>query len=170
MTHGPPLPVALETSGLVRRAIASLLDAVPAITLWGVASLTMLGAGGVSLPPSQWNLLDRLVDIFNVNPGLIGWPLVWLTMAMVLWHFLTVAMWGVSPGKRVVGLRLCDNRGRRLGAVRALVHALMRPVTVALLALGPLWALADPERRTLYDRISGVYVATSLGADGPGRG
>ena len=118
----------------------------------------------MALPPSQWNLLDQWVDVFNTNPGLIGWPLAWLTVATVLWHFVTVTIWGASPGKRVVGLSLFDGQGQRLGPFRALVHAVMRPVTGACLALGPLWALADPERRTLYDRISGVYVGTSSGS------
>ena len=145
------------------------MDAIPAVTLWGTATLTLAGEDAVALPPGQWNLLDRLVDAFNVAPGLILWPLAWLTLALVLWHFVTVAAWGTSPGKRVVGLRMLDGRGERVSSMRALAHALMRPVTGACLALGPLWALADPERRTLYDRLSGVYIASAPTSASPNR-
>jgi len=166
MVVSPSTPITLRTAGFTRRAAAATLDAFPAVTLWGGATLTLASSGAASLPASQWNLLDGLVDVANTSPALIAWPLVWLTAALVLWHFVTVAAWGTSPGKRVVGLRMVDGRGERVGAWRALVHAVLRPVTVACLALGPLWALADPERRTLYDRISGVYVASATEAGG----
>ena len=152
----------LQTAGVARRLFAASLDAVPAVALWGVATLTLASGVAEPLPPSQWTLLDRLVDIFNTRPGLLGWPLAWLMTATVLWHFVTVTAWGTSPGKRIVGLRMVDCHGAQLGPLRALVHAVLRPLTLACLALGPLWALADPERRTLYDRISGVYVAASV--------
>lgn len=161
MVTAPSPTITLHAAGFARRAAAATLDAVPAVTLWGVATLTLASSGSGPLPPSQWNILDRLVDVANTNPALIGWPLSWLIAALVLWHFVTVTMWGTSPGKRVVGLQVVDVRGERVGTLRAFVHAVLRPTTCACLALGPLWALADPERRTLYDRLSGVYVGST---------
>jgi uncharacterized RDD family membrane protein YckC len=94
----------------------------------------------------------------NTAPGLVVWPLIWCAVASVLWHAITVAMFGTSPGKKVVGLTVLTSYGGRPSPVRASLHALTGTLTGACLAIGPLWALADPERRTLYDRICGIYV------------
>lgn len=156
----------LRTAGLLRRSAAALLDAVPALTLWWAVSLSYKAEAASGVTQSQWNLLDRSVDTLNTTPDVIIWPLVWCLLGSVVWHTLTVAVFGTSPGKHVVGLTLLSSQGERPGPLRSLVHALMRPLTAACLALGPLWALADPERRTLYDRLSGIYVTVDAAATG----
>ena len=158
MVSSVPSQASVHTSGVVRRLLATALDAVPAVTLWWGTTLTLASGEYASLPASRWNLLDRIVDILNTAPGLVIWPLVWCGLASVLWHSITVALFGTSPGKKVVGLTVIAADGKRPGPLRALLHALLRPLTSACLAVGPLWALADPERRTLYDRMCGIYV------------
>ena len=168
MTASSAPRIAIHTAGLWRRTTATLLDAVPAAALGGVTMTTVASSSTTPLPPSQWNLLDRLVDTLNTQPEVLGWPLLWLMVAMFVWHFVTVASWGMSPGKRVVGLTMVDKHGDRVGPYRALAHALIRPLTLLCLAIGPLWMLADPERRTLYDRLSGVFVVSNLTASTTG--
>jgi len=158
MVSSVPNQASVDTSGVVRRLLATALDAVPTVTLWWATTLTLASSEYENLPPSRWNLLDRIVDIVNTAPGLVIWPLMWCGLASVLWHAITVALFGTSPGKKVVGLRVIAADGKRPGPLRALLHALLRPLTSASLAIGPLWAFADPERRTLYDRMCGIYV------------
>lgn len=166
MASATPHLSVVETAGVTRRTLAMALDSVPALTLWWGATVSLTHTSEVAAT-SQWNLLDRSVDLFNTTPSAILWPLVWLCLASILWHALTVALFGTSPGKRIVGLSVSGPTGEPPGVFRACVHALMRPLTSACLALGPLWALADPERRTLYDRLSGVYVIVTPDASQP---
>ena len=167
MVTATPNPSEVRSAGFFRRGIAALLDAVPALTLWWAASLGMSAEGAENVP-SQWNLLDRVVDTLNTSPGLVLWPIAWGVLGSVAWHTLTVSAFGTSPGKRVVGLKVVSSRGEAPGPARAFAHALMRSVSSACLALGPLWALADPERRTLYDRLSGIYVSVAYSAPSSG--
>lgn len=149
----------MHSAGFTRRTLAALLDAVPALTLWWAASINLSASMSDAIPPNRWNFIDRTVDIFNAAPQVLIWPLLWFSLASVLWHSVTVAFFGTSPGKRVVGIVLLDKRGQGPGVLRSFFHALFKLITSACLALGPLWSLADPERRTLYDRLCGVYVA-----------
>jgi len=151
-------PLSVHTAGAVRRTLAAALDAVPALTLWWATTLTLASSVHQGIPSNRWNGLDRLVDVFNSSPDLIAWPLLWCVLASVLWHTVTVALFGTSPGKKVVGLTVVASHGARPGPIRAFLHALLWPMTSACLAIGPLWSFADPERRTLYDRLCGVYV------------
>lgn len=157
----------IHTAGFVRRALAAALDAVPALTLWWGTTVNLASGRYETIPVSRWNLLDRLVDVINSSPGLIGWPIIWCCLASVIWHTVTVAMFGTSPGKKIVGLTVVAPHGGPPGPLRALLHALLRPATSACLAIGPLWAFADPQRRTLYDRICGIYVAMGEPAVSP---
>lgn len=154
------LPV--RTAGTLRRGLAALIDLVPLGTLWLGATLWLAAAAPGPLGDSRWNLLDRFVDAVNQTPRVVIIPAGVLGVTLLLWHFLTVALSGTTPGKRVLGLRVIDARGRRPGVLRAFAHALLRVISLALWGAGHLWSIADPHRRTLYDRLSGTWVVEDL--------
>ena len=129
-------PQTVEIAGFVRRSVAALLDAVPALTLWWVVTLNLSSSTEGALPPSRWNLLDHVVDLLNAAPHMILWPLAWFSVASVVWHTLSVTFFGTSPGKRIVGLKLIDRQGEGPGPLRALIHALLALATSFFLALG----------------------------------
>ncbi|MGM0577057.1 MAG: RDD family protein [Myxococcota bacterium] len=150
--------VEVRTPGLVRRGLAALFDLVPALTLAGAATLALPSWGDATLPPSRWNALDRVVDVLNAAPGRALGPAAVALGVLVAWHLVGTLAWGGSPGKRLLALRIVGPDGRRPGLARALVHALLRAASLLGLGIGHLWWLADPERRTLYDRLAGVRV------------
>ncbi len=120
---------------------------------------------------------------FQGEPG----PMRWAFQAFLFVVLGAYFVWFWSNGRRTlpmktVGLRLLDRDGRPVGTGRAAVRytwcwaMLLAPVGAAwqggapawLLALPVpfLWALLDPQRRTLYDRLAGtrLVVDTTPGA------
>ena len=132
------------------------------MTLW---LATTFGLGATTPGPlaeSRWNLLDRVVDAINQTPIVVALPLALLLITVFLWHFVSLAISGTTPGKRVLGLRVVDRAGGKPHAVRALIHSLLRVLSLVLLMSGHLWSFADRDRRTLYDRLAGVWVVSEV--------
>ncbi len=167
-TRQPPrrgaAAVQVETAGTLRRASAAALDAMPLVAVAGVSALTGV-FGALPEQAVAYNLFDRFVDVANAQPALVAGPLVLFALAEIVWHAVCVTVGGSTPGKRVLGLRVVGPDGRRPGPVRATVHALLRVVSLATLGFGHFAAIPDPARRTLYDRLAGVFVVV----DSPGR-
>lgn len=149
--------VQVETAGTLRRAGAAALDAMPLAAVAGASALAGL-FGSMPASTAAYNLFDRFVDVANSQPALLLGPLALFGLAEIVWHAVCVAVGGSTPGKRVLGLRLVGPDGRRPGPVRATVHALLRVVSLATIGFGHLTAIPDPARRTLYDRLAGVFV------------
>ena len=120
---------------------------------------------GGPLPPLATAVLDA--------PGLRGaigaahaatWSLAWpglLAFAMLgaLYHVAgECSRWQGGVGKRVLGLRACDRRGRRLDVGRACLRYLAAGLSWATLNGGHLMAAWPPRHLALHDRCSGTVV------------
>lgn len=150
--------VEVRAAGVWRRAAAACIDLLPWLTIWGLVVSAMGVSAVEEPPPSQWNLLDRWVDQLNRDPGVWLMPLVVLVALGVLLPFAFEAVAGWSLGERILGLRVIDGRGRKPTPARALAHCLLRVPSLALLLVGALWAIVDPERRAAHDRLAGIWV------------
>ena len=102
----------------------------------------------------------------------------WLRWGLQAWLFAVIGVyfvWFWSEGRRTlpmrtIGLRLVDAQNQPLGRGRALLRYLLawalllapvlltaetrHPVWLLLLPIPFVWGLADPQRRTLYDRLA----------------
>ena len=148
----------IETAGLLRRSLAALIDAIPMATLWGILTGVISLLGGMALPPSPWNAVDRLIDLVAQKPD---WALGAGALGLVVicaWHLLGEQTAGASLGKRVMGLRIETASGHQPSLTRSALVALGRIGSVLTLGLFHLWAFVDAERRTLGDRLSGTWV------------
>jgi uncharacterized RDD family membrane protein YckC len=80
----------------------------------------------------------------------------------LLYFIVLEALWGVSLGKLVTGLRVVDKSGRPPGAVKAIVRTLLRLLEVNPLLLGGIPAgiavLATKRKQRLGDMAAGTYV------------
>lgn len=161
-TPSPPSPgVALQLVAAPswRRALALLIDAVPVVAVWLLAAMAIGDAATGDTPPAPWNALDLLVDFINAHPGAATAIVTALLALIFAWPWAAALIWGRTPGQHLLGLAVVDARGRPPNLGRTTLHCLLRPIGLAALGAGALWALADPERRTLYDRLAGVWVA-----------
>lgn len=150
-----------------RRALALLVDAIPVAAVWLLVATAIGGAAAADTPPAPWNALDLLVDFINAHPAATFAIVAALLALLFAWPWAATLIWGSTPGERLLGLRVVDARGDRPHLARATLHCLLRPISLAALGAGALWALADPERRTLHDRLAGVWIAHGPAADRP---
>lgn len=78
-------------------------------------------------------------------------------------------VWNWTGGRRTLPMRtwrmcLVDRRGSRLNPQRALIRFLAALVGYGAGGLSVLWALLDPERQFLHDRIAGTRLANDSGS------
>jgi uncharacterized RDD family membrane protein YckC len=71
----------------------------------------------------------------------------------LLWNSI-----GVSPGKRMLGVRTVDATGAPPGFRRGLIRTLGSILSGSFFGLGYAWAVWDREHRTWHDRIAKTYV------------
>jgi hypothetical protein len=66
--------------------------------------------------------------------------------------------WQATPGKRLLGLRVVDLDGRRLGAARVVARQCLKLVDVATSMVTFVIAAVTPRRQALHDILAGTLV------------
>lgn len=92
-------------------------------------------------------ILAQLLDEFTVSLVLV--VIIWLYYAL-----LESSPWQASLGKRVMGLKVVDKRGRRLSFGKATKRLLSRVVTNLTFYFGFFTAAFDKHKETLHDKMS----------------
>ncbi|MGW7192796.1 RDD family protein [Streptomyces sp. NPDC054838] len=154
---------AVRPAGLVRRALARLLDSlvlgavaagaarplVPRVTAHVQAKVD--AARAIGRHTTVW-LLDATVT------GYLGLVLAAVLLFGVLYEVLPTARWGRTPGKKLLGVRVLATATRRPPTFGA---ALRRWLVYAALGVpGSLWCLVDrPRRQAWHDKAAKTYVA-----------
>ena len=140
-THKHPMRYASYS----RRASALAIDSI----WWTVIVLF------VPLGPSTEDVL-MAPESFAVSIA------VWLVIGQCLPILVTGvlwAVWGTSPGKRALHLRIVDaDTGRRMTVRQAGLRTLGYLLTFATLGAGFLWVLFNERKQCLHDRIANTVV------------
>lgn len=85
----------------------------------------------------------------------------WVRIAFILALAYHVSFWtlkGTTLGGIICQLRLVRTDGGPVGFPDALVRGLTGIFSLAVLGLGFLWILKDPDRQAWHDRVAGTYV------------
>lgn len=137
-----------QPAGVVTRVVASAIDAVVVMV---IAAAIYGGIAGVS---------------FLIRPRNFSWPsgLGWSIPVVILvisvpYLALSWATVGRTAGDSLLGLRVADRRGRRLGVGRAVARA----VLCALFPIGLFWVAVSRANRSVQDillRTAVVYAWT----------
>jgi len=159
-THVPATraPLEVEAAPSWRRACALGIDLLPILTLWLLATLAISAGSAEPAPETRWNLLDTLVDTIHARPTVVALSGVSFALLLFAWPLALHLLRGATPGRRVMGLTLVTRGGAAPEVGRLAAHCALRVVGLLFFAVGALWALADPARRTLYDRAAAVWV------------
>lgn len=132
--------VAWLVDALCVTALLAALLAVVEPTAFGELQLVL------AAPPSGTEWVRQLLPVIAAG-ALLGF---------IYTAFFGFAAGGVSPGRRLVGLRLADAAGDAPGPVRAVLRAALSLVSFALGLLGFVVAFVTPRRQTLHDLLSGT--------------
>jgi uncharacterized RDD family membrane protein YckC len=148
----------MQTAGALRRLMATYLDM---LVFCGLSALLVL-------PVSQsinWTALpgnlDEIVDTVT-DPSWLSHASGVLGMWIALWWCYFVSGWGLfgaTPGKWAVGLRVVDHRGRYpIGFSRSLLRLVAYMVSSLTFGLGHLLIVTRSDRRALHDMLAGTRV------------
>jgi uncharacterized RDD family membrane protein YckC len=131
-------------AGLITRSLANVADLV-------VVVMIVIG-GYLAVSATQ----------FLLGPATVSFPAVSArTLLLVglgvqaLYFLVTWAVVGGTYGDRLLGLRVCDDRGARLGWGRCAVRA----VLCTIFPVGLLWVLVSQENRSVQDVVLRTSVA-----------
>ncbi len=154
MTEEKPRVMTGRYAGAVSRFLAFLIDALVV-----TSGFTLIVAGAVFL------LQLILGDGFEPT-GSRG---IWYVVALVSWIFvytwLSVAVYGKTVGKALLGIRVVSSDGSIVVRGRqALVRALTYPVSFAALFLGLGGVVFGRERRAWHDHFAGTTVVYDWGS------
>jgi uncharacterized RDD family membrane protein YckC len=160
-----------ERAGIARRLAAAAYDSLLLAALMLVLGFILLPILGVPAPPAGERLplpspgarAVSFAAIFVVCGAYCAW--MWSggrrTLAMRTWHLAISTRTGTQPDK---ARALCRYLAWWIGPACALVaYVLARPTghgrwALVLLALDYAWALVDPDRQFLHDRIAGTRI------------
>ena len=118
------------------------------VVLLMVASLIYVASTGI---PED----DQFTDAQAEQAAIIWWALFIPTWLAMTWFFNAK---GWTLGKRAVGLRIVDERGRAPGVGRGMGRTVGAWVSWIPLGLGFLWASWDERGQTWHDKMAGTYV------------
>lgn len=137
--------------------------ALPARALaWGIDVLAMVGLAMIGL---------RLVSMLGAAGGFAS-AIGFVVIFAIQWGYFAISEWalaGQTLGKRIVGLRVLDARGLRIGLVQAVVRNLVRTVDFlpGFYLVGGTSALLDAQGRRLGDLAAGTIVVRERRAPAP---
>lgn len=126
------------------RARAFVIDQVAGFMAFGYGCLF----GGVS---AVFGLDAEAVGMITLFLGFIGW---------FCYHWLTVANWGQTAGKEMLGVKVVRLDGKRVGRYHALGRVVAGGLSWATLGLGFLVPLFRKDRRALHDLVARTKVVS----------
>lgn len=140
-------------AGPVTRFIAFIIDSVIVTT-----GFTLIAAGA--------RFLIELVTARQIEVGGRG---LWFVIAFVVWAFLylwlSIAVFGKTLGKTVMGVRVVTADGSvALHGQQAMVRALSYPLSFAVIGVGLLGVVFGRERRAWHDHLARTAVVYDWGS------
>jgi len=139
-------------AGPVTRLIAFMLDSLIVTT-----GFTLIVAGV--------SYLIELVSAVQVEAGQGLWYVVGFVLWAFLYLWLSVAVFGKTLGKTVMGVRVVGADGSvALHSRQAFVRALTYPLSFAIVGLGLLGVVFGRERRAWHDHFAGTSVVYDWGS------
>ena len=131
-----PLPTA-KPGGLLRNIAAMIYDALIVVALWMVATALAMLAG------------FRELDIVDDPLYALYLLLVWCLYLTWFWH-----KGGMTVGMRAWRIRIVGEDGRLPGWGPCLGRFCASLLSSALLGLGFIWSMLDPQKRSWHDILS----------------
>lgn len=106
--------------------------------------------------PQQREAATALADA--IGDAVLAPLLIASLLALAWFSLFECSKLQATPGKRLLGLRVTDTGGGRIGWGRAALRHLAGSLSWLLLNLGHLLALAPPRHLALHDRLAGTRV------------
>nr|WP_275942324.1 RDD family protein [Streptomyces spiramenti] len=161
-------------AGLGRRLAARALDsllpfAAAAAVAWPLVGRARDHVQGKIAAVEQAGVTDTVWLLDTTTAGYLGMVFGAMLLVGLILEALPSAVWGRSPGKAAMGLRLAtmdghDKPGAGAVLVRWLTYSLLGVLVIGLLNV--VWCLWDrPWRQCWHDKAAGTFVAAVRSRD-----
>lgn len=150
MSLGTPMRAA-GYAGFWRRALALLIDTVLATLLSVLIALPLGFVFGVAMAARGAG--DEVAIFGELLGNLLGMLVSWLYFTLC-----EASGWQATPGKRLLGLRVTDLDGRRIGFGRANGRYWAKILSALILLIGYLMAGFTARKQALHDMLAGTLV------------
>ncbi len=131
------------------RVLASIVDSIIIWVVYGIIALlfgfnmeAMMGQGGAAA-----SMMGSAFGLLNI--------LIWLLYSV---GFVSSNL-QATPGKLLVGVKVTDEQGQRVGVLRALGRELSKIISALILMIGFIMIAFTDRKRGLHDMIAGTQVA-----------
>jgi len=139
----------VEKPGVIRRGIALALDFLFLSVFFFPATYLYSGKWILNPEDHLWGITDPICLVF---------------LFIILAYFiLTEAYVGWTVGKKILGMRVVDRIGSKIGLTKSIIRNLLRLVDglPALNLLGIILIMSSPEGQRFGDRIAKAFVTKS---------
>ena len=161
----PAPSVAVEQDPVIRRRAVSGHYAGPITRLLALAGDVFAALGSYGFVGAATLYLLSTVTGVDLTIGSGGWlNLVLLASWTLLWFWVPVAYFGRTPAMAVLGIAVVRRDGGIVNGRRALLRALMLPLSIAVVALGLVGMVIGRERRTFHDAVAGTVAVYDWGS------
>jgi uncharacterized RDD family membrane protein YckC len=147
---GVPVPVALQgdPAGFWVRFLAVIIDG---IIVFAIGAIIWPILFGDTFWVTQTEVIDGEVFSYTTTQS-------WHTLMTLAWKIVFLALYGATPGKRLMGIQILNERGsRRIGFMRATVRSIAEFLSAITLGIGYLMAAFRKDKRALHDLIAGTF-------------
>ncbi|WP_321575022.1 RDD family protein [Paraburkholderia franconis] len=162
------LPNFIDHTGLGRRSLPSIGNVVDARLLMRYATYSQR-ARALFIDSIWWTVILLFIpfgpsteDILMAPETFVSSIILWLMAGQCIPILVTGVMWavwGTSPGKRAVRLRIVDaDTGQPMTVTQAMLRTLGYLFTFATFGAGFLWVLSNPRKQALHDRVANTVV------------
>jgi uncharacterized RDD family membrane protein YckC len=151
--------VHVKAAGFWHRLIAFLVDA--AIVGLIAMALNRASVGPFSttkLPDLNLTWFDQIAEVILRHSRILLPAIIANLCLCFAYVYLHLVFLGRTPGKLLVGLRVIDTKGRKVGPIRAFIRTLAYIPSGLCFGMGFLWVAFDVERRGVHDLIAGTFV------------
>lgn len=145
---------AIETvryAGFWYRALALLIDVILSWILMFIIILPLAFILGASMAGSA-----SMQEIEAAGEGLGNF--IGLLVGWLYWTIFESSGWQATPGKRMLGLRVTDSEGQRIGFGRANARYWSKILSTLILLIGFLMAAFTRRKQALHDLIASTLV------------
>ena len=134
-------------AGFFSRLEAFIID----LLLITISGLAAIGGG---------ELIIRFFmrPFFEVNFHLVRYSPMIFSAVIVIYYLFFWALFGFTPGKLLLGLRIVRQNGNKIGLGRAIVRFVGYWISIIPLGLGFIWIILDPKREAWHDKLAGTHV------------
>ena len=141
------VPPTGSPAGFFSRLEAFIIDLI----LITITSLGAIGGG---------ELIIRFFmrPFFELNFHLVRYSPMIVSAVIVIYYLFFWALFGFTPGKFLLGLKIVRQDGRKMGLGRAIVRFVGYWISIIPLGLGYIWIILDPKREAWHDKLAGTHV------------